>query len=292
MHIGFLGLGQMGRPMAQRLAESGHRVVAWNRTRAAGEALVEKGVRLVDDPREAVVDADAVITMLADDAAVESTWIARGLVAAMRKGAVHLNMATISVALARRLADAHQRAGSGYVAAPVFGRPMVAATGQLDLIVAGADAALAQVEPLFGVLGKQTFRVGADPGRANAVKIARNFLLATVIESLGEAFAMTERHGVARADFLAILAGTSLGSPAVKSYGKMMVDQAYANASFNMKLGLKDVELALQTAAEVRLPLPSGELIRKQFLAGIAAGQGELDWTVLAEHIGRQNETD
>lgn len=288
MNVGFIGLGQMGRPMAARLLAAGHRVTAWNRTRSAGDALAAQGASLVDDPRAAVGGVDVVITMLADDAAVEATWLARDLPRAMRKDAVHLNMATVSVTVARKLAQAHAAAGNRYVSSPVFGRPVAAEQGQLDLIVAGAPDAVEAVKPLFGVLGKQHFLVGDEPGLANAVKIARNFLLATVIEGLGEAFALTERHGVERARFLDILANTSLGCPAYKNYGKLMVDRAYTPAAFNAKLGLKDVELALDTAALVDLPLPTADLIRAQFTSHIAAGAGERDWASLAEHIGAQ----
>lgn len=285
MDVGFIGLGQMGRPMAMRLIEAGHRVKAWNRTASAGDALKAKGATIAADP-SGVVDADVVITMLADDASVDATWLASGLAAKMRRGAVHANMASTSVDIAKRLGAAHAAAGGRYVSAPVFGRPAVAAQGQLDVIAAGPADALATVEPLFKAMSKQIFVVGDEPGRANAVKIARNFLISTVIESLAEAFAITERCGVPRAKFLEILANSSLGSPAIKNYGKLMVDRAYEPAAFNMKLGLKDVELALSTAASVGLPLPSGEVVKKNFLEAIAAGDGEKDWAAIAERIG------
>jgi len=285
MDVGFIGLGQMGRPMALRLLEAGHRVTAWNRTPRAVDALAARGAIVTTDAAGAV-DADVVVTMLADDAAVEATWFAGGLVTRMRPGAVHANMASTSVALAGKLAAAHAAAGGRYVSAPVFGRPAVAAQGQLDVIAAGEATALAAVEPLFRAMAKQIFVVGDDPGRANAVKIARNFLISTLLESLGEAFAITERCGVPRATFLEILSNSSLGSPALRSYGKLMVDRAYEPAAFTMKLGLKDVDLALATAAEVDLPLPSGEVVRRNFLDAIAQGDGERDWAAIAERIG------
>jgi len=270
MNLGFIGLGQMGRPMVERLKGAGHRLKVYNRTRASPE--------IASRPEE-ILDAEVVITMLADDAAVRAVWLDSGLAARLPKGAIHLNMATVSMAIARQLTASH---GNSYVSAPVFGRPPLAAQGQLDIIAAGPKAAVDRCRPLFEVLGKQTFVVGEEPAKANAVKIARNFLLATVIESLGEAFALVRKCGVAPADFLNILGNTSLGSPAYKNYGKMIVEQAWTPAQFAMPLGVKDVELALATAREAGMTLPSGELIRRNLLAAIAAGRAEQDWAALA----------
>ncbi|MGH8630436.1 MAG: NAD(P)-dependent oxidoreductase [Burkholderiales bacterium] len=268
MNVGFVGLGQMGRPMVERLKGAGHSLKVYNRTRSSPEIAATP---------DAVLDAEVVITMLADDAAVRAVWLDSGLAARLLGGTIHLNMATVSMGISRQLAALHT-----YVAAPVFGRPPLAAQGRLDIIAAGPKAALERCEPLFKVLGKQTFIVGEEPAKANAVKIARNFLLATVIESLGEAFALVRKCGVAPADFLNILANTSLGSPAYKNYGKMIVEQAWTPAQFAMPLGVKDVELALSTAGETGVPLPSGEMIRKHLLEAIAAGRAEEDWAALA----------
>ena len=270
MNVGFVGLGQMGRPMVERLKGAGHALKVYNRTRSS-PAVLEKP--------EAVLDAELVITMLADDAAVRAVWLDTGLAARLPKGSIHLNMATVSMGIARELTAIHKGA---YVAAPVFGRPPLAAQGQLDIIAAGPKAALDRCQPLFAVLGKQTFVVGDEPAKANAVKIARNFLLATVIESLGEAFALVRKCGVEPQKFLEILGNTSLGSPAYKNYGKMIVEESWQPAQFAMPLGVKDVELALATAREAGMKLPSGELIRKHLLDAIAAGRAEQDWAALA----------
>ncbi len=270
MDVGFIGLGQMGRPMAERLKGAGHSLKAYNRTRSSAEIAPRP-----DD----VLDSEVVITMLADDAAVRAVWLDSGLAARMPEGAIHLNMATVSMGISRALAAIHK---DFYVAAPVFGRPPLAAQGQLDIIAAGSSEAIERCRPLFNILGKQVFVVGEEPAKANAVKIARNFLLATVIESLGEAFALVRKCGVAPADFLDILANTSLGSPAYRNYGKMIVEQAWTPAQFAMPLGVKDVELALATAAEAGMRLPSAELIRRHLLEAIAAGRAEQDWAALA----------
>jgi 3-hydroxyisobutyrate dehydrogenase-like beta-hydroxyacid dehydrogenase len=270
MNVGFVGLGQMGRPMVERLKGAGHALKVYNRTRSS-PAVLERP--------EAVLDSEVVITMLADDAAVRAVWLDSGLAARLPKGSIHLNMATVSMGIARELTAIHKGA---YVAAPVFGRPPLAAQGQLDIIAAGPRAAVERCQPLFALLGKQTFVVGEEPAKANAVKIARNFLLATVIESLGEAFALVRKCGVEPQKFLEILGSTSLGSPAYKNYGKMIVEEAWQPAQFAMPLGVKDVELALATAREAGMRLPSAEMIRKHLLDAIAAGRAEQDWAALA----------
>lgn len=276
MNVGFVGLGQMGRPMVERLKGAGHRVKAWNRTRISVDT---------HGTPEAVLDSDVVVTMLADDTAVRAVWLDSGLAQRLPRGAIHLNMATVSMRIARELTSVH---GESYVAAPVFGRPPLAAQGQLDIIAAGPEAALSKCDPLFRVLGKQVFIVGADPAAANAVKIARNFLLAAMIESLGEAFALVRKCGVAPANFLNVIANTSLGSPAYRNYGKLIVDQAWRPAQFTMPLGVKDVELALATAKDAGMDLQLGHLVRNNLLAAIVAGRAEQDWAALAGHIAAE----
>jgi 3-hydroxyisobutyrate dehydrogenase-like beta-hydroxyacid dehydrogenase len=274
MKIGFLGLGQMGREMSVRLIDAGHELTVWNRSPEPGRALAGRA-RVATSPREAM-DVEVAITMLADDAAVEAVWLAPR----MTTPGVHLNMATVSLRVARELAKLQR----DYVSAPVFGRPQAAAKGELDVIAAGPAAALERCRPVFKALSRQVFELGADPERANAVKIARNFLLATVIESLGEAFALTSGSGVDRARFLEVLTSTSLAAPAYKSYGRLMVEGAYEPAQFPIELGLKDVELALATAREKGLALPSAELIRKHLERAISRGHGRKDWAGLAEY--------
>ena len=276
MKLGFVGLGQMGRPMVERLKSAGHEVKAYNRTRSSAQ--------VVSSPEE-VLDSQIVITMLSDDAAVRAVWLDSGLAKRLPAGAIHLNMATVSMAMSREL-DSVQK--NSYVAAPVFGRPPLAAQGQLDIIAAGPKAALQRCGPIFSVLGKQTFLVGEDPAKANAVKIARNFLLACMIESLGEAFALVRKCGVAPADFLNVIGNTSLGSPAYKNYGKLMVEQAWTPAQFAMPLGVKDVELALSTAREAGMNLPIAEMVKRHLLEAIEAGRAEQDWAALAGHIAAE----
>jgi 3-hydroxyisobutyrate dehydrogenase-like beta-hydroxyacid dehydrogenase len=287
MKVGFVGLGQMGRPMAERLVGAGHSLKVYNRTRVAAEPLARAGAQVCQRAEE-VLDAEVVVSMVADDAAVVAVWLDSGMAQRMPKGVAHLNMSTVSMAIARRLAAEHKQGGSLYVSAPVFGRPQVAAQGQLDAVAAGMPEAIERCQPLLKAMAKQVFVVGEAPAQANAVKIARNFLLSTVIESLGEAFSLVRKAGVEGAAFQEILSATSLGSPLVKNYARIIVEQAWVPAQFSMPLGLKDVELALAMAQEVGVPLPSAELIRKNLVAAIEAGRGEQDWVGLAGHIANR----
>lgn len=281
MEVGFVGLGQMGRPMAARLLQAGHALKVYNRTRSAAQPLEKQGAKVVASPSE-LAQCEGVVTMLADDAAVDSVWLASGLAGRLRAGATHINMATVSLEMSRKLVSAHRH--SSYVAGPVFGRPAAAEQGQLDVIAAGPAEAIERCQPLFKAMAKQVFVVGAEPEKANAVKIARNFLLATIIESLGEAMALARKCGVEAQAFLDILVNTSIGAR-YKGYGDLMVKQAWRPAQFSMALGLKDIELALATAAEADCPLPSADMIRRHIKEAIADGRGEEDAVALAGFI-------
>ena len=283
MKVGFIGLGQMGRAMAGRLLEAGHELIVYNRSAAAAEPLEARGAQ-VAGKADATLDAEVVITMLADDAAVDAVWIASGLARGMRPSGIHLNMATVSLAMGKRLAALHRMGDSRYLSAPVFGRPHAAASGELDIVVAGDAAAIESCKPLLALLGRRHFVVGAEPHHANIVKIARNFLLATIVESLGEALALTRKSGVDPARFLDIITSTSMNAPAYRNYGRMIVERDYA-PTFALRLGLKDVELALAAATDTRVPMPTADLLREQHLAAIAHGYGDQDWAALGEYI-------
>lgn len=286
MKIGFIGLGQMGRNMAGRLLDRGYKLSVWNRTAAATEPFRQRGATVAALPAQ-LFDCDVVITMLADDDAVDAVWIAPGLVRQMPASTLHLNMASVSLGLARRLTALHQAAGTAYVSAPVFGRPEPAATGQLDIIAAGAASAVAQCEPLFEALGKRWFNIGTEAYAANIVKIARNFLLGSIIESLGEAFALVQKSGVDPAQFLDIITGTSMNSPAYRNYGKLILEEP-VQPTFTLNLGLKDVELALKAGEETAVPMPLAALLRDQHRAAIAQGYGEREWAALGNYIAAQ----
>ena len=281
MKVGFAGLGAMGRPMAANLMEAGHQVLVWNRSRQPVEELARKGAEAVAAPREAF--GEVLISMLADDAAVRSVVLGSGMLDSAPRGAIHVNMATISVALTEELTEEHRRRGLHYIAAPVFGRPEAAAARQLNIVAAGDGAALDRVQPLLDAMGQRTWRLGAEPREASAAKLAGNFLIAAAIECMGEAVVMAERYGVRPAALLEILSNTLFAAPVYRNYGKLIAERRYEPAGFRLELGLKDVRLALAAGETARTPMPVANLLRDHLLEAIAQGDGERDWAALAE---------
>lgn len=281
MKVGFIGLGSMGLAMADNLRRAGHELTVYNRTPARAAAL--SGVRVAGTPREASAGAEVLITMLADDPAVEHVVLGEvGAVQGLAPGAVHAGMSTIGHALCRRLAAEHASRGQHYVAAPVFGRPDAARAAKLWIVAAGAEEAVNRCRPLFEAMGQGVETVGDDPLRATVVKLAGNFLLAAAIEALGEAYALVRKHGIEPARFLEIVNGRLLRSPVYENYGKLIAEERYEPAGFRLRHGLKDTRLALAAGDDVAVPLPVASLVRDHYLTAMALGWGDIDWAALA----------
>jgi 3-hydroxyisobutyrate dehydrogenase-like beta-hydroxyacid dehydrogenase len=287
MQVGFIGVGNMGSGMAANLLKAGHVLTVYNRTPARAEALVAEGATLAKTPSEAA-RGDVVITMLADDAAVEELVLgADGVLSGLKPGCIHISMSTISVSLAERLASAHQAVAQRFVAAPVFGRPEAAAAGKLFIVTAGESKTVQACQPLFEVLGQRTFVIADEPPKANLVKLSGNFLIAAVIETLGEAFALVGKAGIDRARYLEILTNTLFAAPVYKTYGGIIAEERYTPPGFRARLGFKDIHLALGAAETLQVPMPVASLLRDRFLALLATGAGDLDWSALAALAGR-----
>ncbi|MDT5316562.1 MAG: hypothetical protein QOE74_5582 [Mycobacterium sp.] len=281
MDIGFIGLGNMGSGMAANLLKAGHGVAAYNRSQDKVDALVAQGARRAHTVAEAC-GGEAVISMLADDAAVEAvTFGADGIIANLAKGAVHVSSSTISVALAERLFAAHAEAGQRFVAAPVFGRPEAAEAAKLFVVAAGDPAAVQAVSPLFDAIGQRSFVVSDDPTAASLIKLSGNFLIASVIESLGEAMALVGKAGVDKQQYLEILTSTLFGAPVYQTYGGLIAREEFEPAGFAAPLGFKDVRLVLAAGEELRVPLPLASLLRDRFLTLLATGGEHLDWSAV-----------
>ena len=241
MKVGFIGLGHMGAGMAANLLKAGHEVTVYNRTRTRAEPLAAQGAKIASAPAEAC-GGDAVITMLANDDAVESVVFGdQGILASLAKGAIHISSSTISVTLSERLTKAHAKNGRRFVAAPVFGRPDVAATGELYVVAAGASDALKDAAPLFEAIAQRTFIFSETPSAANLVKLSGNFLSASVIESLGEAMALVAKAGIDRHQYLEFLTSTLFAAPIYKTYGGLIADGKFEPAAFAAPLGEKDI---------------------------------------------------
>jgi 3-hydroxyisobutyrate dehydrogenase-like beta-hydroxyacid dehydrogenase len=281
MKVGFIGLGHMGAGMAANLLKAGHDVTVYNRTRTKIEALVAQGARAAASVSDAC-SGDAVMTMLANDDAVESVVFSDGsIIGSLPTAAIHISSSTISVALSERLEAAHAKAGQRFVAAPVFGRPDVAAAGQLFVVAAGSPDAVEAAAPLFDAIGERTFVVSETPKAANLVKLSGNFLLASVIESLGEAMALIGKAGIDRRQYLEILTSTLFDAPVYKTYGGLIAGGRFEPAGFAAPLGHKDIRLTLAAAEDLRVPLPLASLLRDRFLTLLAHGGDTLDWSAI-----------
>ena len=281
MKTGFIGLGHMGSAMASNLVTAGHDVTVFNRSPGRSRALVELGA-LEATQIAGACQGEAVITMLADDTAVADIAFADdGLIASLAKGAIHVSMSTISVALSGRLARAHAQAGQRYIAAPVFGRPDMAAAAKLFIVAAGDPATVAACKPLFDALGQKTSQIGADPSAANLVKLSGNFLQAAIIESLGEAIALIGKAGIDRRAYVELLTSTVFTAPAYKTYGGLIAEGKYEPAAFAAPLGYKDIRLTLAAAEGLRVPMPFASLLSDRFLRLFAQGGEKLDWAAI-----------
>ena len=289
MKIGFIGLGQMGAGIAATLLKAGHEVAVYNRTFSKTEALVRLGAQ-AQRSVAAVCAAEVVITMLADDAALEEIVFGTGgVLASLKKGAAHISSSTISVALSKRLAAAHAVAGQHYLAAPVFGRPDAAASGKLIVVVGGQPKLVETYMPLFKGMGQKTFVLSNNPEDANLVKLSGNFLIAVVIESLGEALALIGKGGVDQQQYLDLLTSTLFDAPVYKTYGRLIVERRFEPAGFAAPLGQKDIRLTLAAADALNVPLPMANLLRDRFLTLLAQGGAALDWSAIGRLAARDS---
>jgi 3-hydroxyisobutyrate dehydrogenase-like beta-hydroxyacid dehydrogenase len=283
MKVGFIGLGHMGIGMAANLLRAGHEVTLYNRTPSKTRALVEKGAHAAAQVADAC-RGDAVVTMLADDGAVGGVVFGeKGVIGSLGKGAIHVSMSTISVALAERLTAAHANAGQRFVAAPVFGRPEMAAAAKLFIVAAGAPDAVDACLPLFEAMGQKTFPIGDQPKAANLVKLSGNFLIASVIEGLGEAMALVGKAGVDRRRYLDLLTSTLFTAPVYRTYGELIAEHRFEPPGFAASLGHKDIRLTLAAAETLRVPMPFAAVLHDRFLTLLAHGGEALDWSAIGQ---------
>jgi 3-hydroxyisobutyrate dehydrogenase-like beta-hydroxyacid dehydrogenase len=285
-NIGFVGLGLMGSPMAVNLIKAGHRLSVYNRSPEKARALVELGAKLVQRPQDVVSEGGIVFTMVGDDRALEEVTIGEtGFGARLGRDGIHVCMATVSPDIARRLAEWHTRHGSHYVAAPVFGRPPAAAAAKLWILCAGAPVAKTRVQPLLQALGQGVFDFGNDPGAANVVKVAGNFLISCVIESLAEALAVGEKSGIDRQAMADCYVKALFPCPLYQNYAPMVVAGGAHDVGFALRLGLKDNDLVLAAAEKALAPMPFASVLHDRFVSAVARGRGDADWTAIVANV-------
>lgn len=288
MKVGFVGLGRMGQGIAGRVLSGGHDLTVFNRTREKAADLEDAGAKVGASVAEACAGAEAVLTMLADDdALLEVALGPAGIRESLPSGAIHMVMGTHGVRAVQTLAAAHADAGQTLVAAPVLGRPDMAASGQLGIVAGGPPEAVERCRPLFQEIGKRTFEAGPRAESATAIKLANNFVLGCALESMSEAFSLGRAYDVQPQVLYEVLVEGLFSAPAYKVYGEIMVADDYDRVGFTSELALKDVNLTLAAAGEARMPLPSANVLRDRLLSAIAHGDGERDWAVLAREQAR-----
>ncbi len=283
MKLGFVGLGPMGVGMARRLLDAGHPVSVFNRTASRAAPLIEAGARPAESPADAARDAEFVFSMLADDDAVEALTLGKdGIAEGLASGATHVSSSTISVALSRRLAEAHGARGQGYLSATVLGRPPAAASGKLFVVLAGEAEASARVRPALDAMGQRVFVLGTDPSQSNLLKLSLNFLIFSTIEQMAEVFALNDKGGVAPEAVFEVLTNSFFDAPVHRNYGRLIVDQAFEPPGGSVTLAAKDTALLLQAGDALGVPMPMGSLVRDRLLATVARGESGRAFAAMA----------
>ncbi len=284
--IGFIGLGNMGQPIASNLLKAGYALYVYNRDASKAAPLVAQGAHQGLHPDEVVEPGGIVITMLADDAALEQVTLGEhGILKRLGPGGVHISMSTVSPTIARHMADLHAKHGCSYVAVPVFGGPEVAAAKELWICLAGAPAAKGRAHPILQAIGQGVFDFGEDPAMANVVKLCGNFLIGSAMESMAEALTLAEKNGIERTAVINMFGQTLFACPIYQNYGKRIAEKHYTPVRFDMSLALKDLTLLLDAAQQATMALPIADIVHDRLLTGVAKGRGEMDWTALSRLV-------
>jgi len=280
--IAFLGLGNLGAPIAERLINSGFEVTVWNRTISKAEPLAQLGAKVAENAIDAIEPGGIVFSVLADDSAVETTF-SDALLEKLGQNGLHISMSTISPDCSRNLTETHKKFGVSYVAAPIFARPDAVRSGMGNIVVSGEAGARERAKPLVQNFVKGVFDFGDDPGAANVIKLCGNFMIAASLEMMAEAFTMAEKSGIPRQSIYEMLTSTLFAAPIFQNYGKMVAQHTYEPVLFSLPLGLKDINLTLQASAKVNAPMPLADLVKNRFVSALAKDRAHLDWVALAK---------
>lgn len=281
--IGFIGTGHLGYPIAENLIKAGYTVKIYNRTREKALPLELLGAQLVDRPEHAAVKGGVVLSLVADDKAVEAI-ATDALIQALGNGGIHVSMSTVSPDISRALAARHRQQGVEFVTAPVFARPEAAAARVGNAVISGEAAAKERIKPLLEAgFAKNIFDLGTDAGSANVLKLIGNFMIAGAIELMAESFALAEKNQVDPRVAYEMLTTTLFSGPVFRNYGAMILDRKFTgNPSFSAALGLKDMDLVLQTARQSYTPMPMANLVQARLTTILAKDVHDADWTALA----------
>ncbi len=288
MKVGIIGVGRMGSAMGGRVLGGGHDLLLYDPDPGQCADLIGKGAKGAGSIAEAVQERDVVISMLPSDAVLENVVLGEGgLRDSLAGDTIHLSMGTHGVDMTRAMSAAHAEAGQGFVAAPVLGRPELAAEGQLGIVPGGPAEMVARCAPLFEVIGQNVFPAGEKAESAVSIKIANNLVLGCAIEAMGEGFALVRKFGVDPAVFYKVLTDGLFASVAYKVYGDIIAREAYEEVGVTATIGLKDCNLAMAAGQAAGVPLPSGNAWRDRLIGAETHGEGELDWAVVARDQAR-----
>jgi 3-hydroxyisobutyrate dehydrogenase-like beta-hydroxyacid dehydrogenase len=288
MKIAFIGLGNMGAGIAANLVRAGHEVAVWNRSPEKARPLVDQGAIAAQSPGGAASGRDLVMTMLADDAALDAVLAGnQGLLEGMGRGALHVSLSTISIAAAERCASRHDEHDQRFLSAPVFGRPEAAAAAKLFVVAAGARGAFETAKPALEAISQRIFYLGETPSSANLVKLCGNFAILAAIETMAEAMTLAQKGGVSKRQLHEILTGTLFDTPLYRNYGAALVEERFRPAGFAAPLGLKDMRLVGQAAEKLRVPMPVLSVMRDHLLQTIGAEGEDIDWSGIGRTIER-----
>jgi 3-hydroxyisobutyrate dehydrogenase-like beta-hydroxyacid dehydrogenase len=288
MRIAFIGLGNMGLPIATNLIEAGYSLTVWNRTPEKAQPLVKLGATQARTPQEAVEPSGIVITMLADDAALEQVVFGKdGIGEKLGQDGIHVSMSTVSPETSNKLAQYHRAKGAVYIAANVFGRPEAAAARKLFILCAGPAQAKPKIMPLLEAMGQRVFDIDEEPSHANIIKLSGNFMIMAAIESMAEAFTLSEKHGVPREKTMEVLTQSLFTAPVFVNYGKQIASNTYQPAGFKLSLGFKDATLVSTAANHALAPMPLAALMLARYQAAMAKGWKDLDWAAAALNVSQ-----
>ena len=289
MKIGFIGLGQMGAPIALNLIRAGHELMVWNRSSEKMTPLLAAGAQAARHPQDCA-SQEIVFSILSDDQAVENIVFGSDGLLKNQHQTLHISMSTISPGLVDCMTAAHRSHGGDLISAPVFGRPLAAQAAQLFIITAGSEKSLNLCESLFSIIGQRTIRVGDAPQAANIVKLCGNFMIMSAVESLAEAMTLAKKSGVDKKTLLHALTSTIFTAPLYETYGQILIEQSFKPAGFAAPLGLKDMKLVSQVAEINRIPMPFLGILRDHILSAIAQKGEDVDWSAIAHVVEKSAE--
>ena len=288
MKLGFVGLGAMGSGMVRRLLAADHTVYGYNRTPAKAEPLIELGLQWRASPREVAAEADVVFTMVTNVKALQAvTEGTEGILAGLAPGKVYVDMSTVSPTASRELAARVSELGAAMLDAPVSGSLSTLEAGQLSIMVGGAEATLARVEPILRDIGPTVTRVG-DNGQAVLMKIAVNLSLAVQMLAFSEGVLLAEKSGIDREVAVDVMTKSVIASPMVKYRGPFVLEMP-AEAWFDVNMMQKDLQLALEAGHEVEVPMPTTAATNQVLTAARAMGLADRDFAVVFEALAQMS---